>query len=139
MSRFSGSPAGPLRHPAVLAFGAWNAAIWLLRIRNIVLADELSLGARLLWMVPALVFGLGGLVCLVAWWSGGSVPIRLLVAVASATILYWPVRTLLILLGGHTVGFVVVHLVLAAVSVALAFAAGRQVRRSKLTPPAAYR
>jgi len=128
-----------MRHRSVLAFGAWNAAIWLLRIRNIVRDDELGTAARVAWLVPALVFGLGGLVALGAWWRGGAVPARVVVAVAVVTVLYWPVRTVLIVAGDHEPGFVVVHLVLAVLSMALAVPAGRRARRAKLTPQAAYR
>jgi hypothetical protein len=139
MAGFPGSSARLLRHRSVLAFGAWNAAIWLLRIRNIVRDDELGIAARLAWSVPALVFGLGGLVALSAWWRGGAVQARVVVVVALATVLYWPVRTALIVAGDHEPGFVVVHLVLAVVSMALAVPAGRRARRAKLTPQAVYR
>ena len=64
----SSPSTGPLRRRSVLAFGAWNAAIWLLRIRNIVRDDTLDAAGRVLWTVPALVFGVGGLVALFAWW-----------------------------------------------------------------------
>lgn len=110
----------PLRHPAVAAFGAWNALVWLGRIRNILQDDGLSVSSTALWMIPALVFGLGGVATLVGWWRGDGRLAPVVTAVAVAVLVYWPVRTVVMLFGGHDAAFVAVHLVLAVVSVALA-------------------
>jgi len=54
-------------------------------------------------------------------------------ALAVATIAVWAVRVPLVLSNGHEAAFVVVHLVLAAVSVALAVAALRTVPVRRLS------
>jgi hypothetical protein len=130
---------GRFRHWSVLAFGAWNAVIWLARIRNIVADESLGTGGRALWLVPAVVFGFGGLLAVAAWWRGGVALARPLTAVVAAVVLYWPVRTVLILLDGRSMAFRLVHVVLAAVSVSLAVAVWRRLQQTNLIPTGAYR
>lgn len=130
---------GRFRHWSILAFGAWNAVIWLARIRNIAADESLGAGGRALWLVPAVVFGFGGLLAIAAWWRGGAALARPLAAVVAAVVLYWPVRTVLILLDGRSMAFRLVHLVLAVVSVGLAVAVWRRLQRTNLISSGAYR
>lgn len=139
MAGFLDATPARFRHWSLLAFGAWSTVIWLSRLRNIVADDDLSGGAKVAWMVPAVVFGIGGLVVLAAWWQGRPSLLRPVVAVIVATVLYWPVRAVAILLGGESTAFRVVHTVLAVVSVALAVAAGKRLVRTNLIPRGAYR
>lgn len=132
------SPAR-FRHWSVLAFGGWNAAIWLTRIRNILGDDSLDAGGKALWMAPAVVFGAGGVVALLAWWKGQASLARPLAAVAMAVILYWPIRTVFIMVDGRSLAFRMVHVVLSVVSVGLAVAVGRRLVRTNLIPRGAYR
>jgi len=113
--------------------------MWLARIRNIVRDDTLDAGSRALWLVPAIVFGVGGLVALMGWWRGGRVLLWLVAGLSLATLLYWPVRLVFIMVDGRSLGFRLVHLVLAVVSVGLASAVGRRLLRTNLIPTGAYR
>ncbi len=132
------SPAR-LRHWTVLAFGIWSAAIWLSRVRNILADQELDGGGQALWLVPAVLFGLGGVLALWGWWRGPSSVVRPLMGVLAATLLYWPIRTVFILLDGRSAGFKIVHLVLAMVSVGLALLAARRLVLTGRIPLGALR
>ncbi|MCC6436330.1 MAG: hypothetical protein IT196_14945 [Acidimicrobiales bacterium] len=139
MAGFVDASPARFRHPAVLAFGAWNAAIWLTRIRNIAQDESLDAAGKAMWLVPAVVFGVGGVVALAAWWKGNPALARPLAAVILAVLLYWPIRTVFILFDGRSFGFRMVHVVLSVVSVGLALAAGKRLMRTNLIPRGAYR
>ncbi len=139
MAGFVDASPARFRHPAVLAFGAWSALIWLTRVRNILQDDSLDAGGKVMWLVPALVFGVGGVVALAAWWRGIPALARPLAAVLLLTMLYWPIRTVFILFDGRSAAFRAVHVVLAVVSVGLALAAGARLLRTNLIPRGAYR
>jgi hypothetical protein len=113
----------------VWAFAAWTVFVWGTRIRNI-LADDGGV-PTLLAAVALTVLGL--LVALGAAtrsrWLARVVPIA-----AVATFVTWAVRVPQILLHDHEVGFVVVHVVLAAVSVALAAGAWRRSAQAAVEP-----
>lgn len=98
--------------------------IWTTRIRNIVTDD---------WTWPELIVPIGLTVlaaaALVRRWPW-------LAALAGATIAVWAVRVPLVVVRDHAVGFKVVHVVLAAVSITLAVGAWRATRP---TPRAASR
>jgi hypothetical protein len=126
------------RHWSVAAFGAWSVFVWATRVRNIFRDEDLSSGEKAAWLVPAVVFTAGGLLALVAWARGRDGFVRPLAAVAMVTILYWPVRLVLVLVGDEGAAFKAVHTVLAVVSVALAYAMGRRLVRTNLLPRAAY-
>jgi hypothetical protein len=139
MAGFLDTTPARFRHWSILAFGAWSAGIWLTRVRNIFTDESLDATGKVLWLVPALGLGLGGVLALWAWWQGRAGLARPLAAVLLATIVYWPVRTVIMLFGDHSVGFRLVHLALAIVSVGLAVAAGRRLQRTNLIPRGAYR
>ena len=109
---------------------AWTVFVWAGRIR---LADA-EIGPLLLaltFLVPAVALA----VSLV--WFRGAVP-ALVGALALWTTGVWIVRDLDIVLGGdHPVGFVVVHVVLGVVSVAVAGMALRAVVRPGVQVPTA--
>ena len=105
---------------------AWSAFVWGNRINNLV-ADDATAGE---WAVSgtlsavSLLLALGAGVALVlAWRSGWPSTVgrsrRLLQALAWWSIGVWVVRGADIALDWRSVGFVVVHLVLAAVSIGL--------------------
>jgi hypothetical protein len=139
MAGFLDTRPARFRHWSVAGFGVWNVAIWATRVRNILRDDDLSDGGKAGWLVPALVFTVAGLVALAAWARGRDGFVRPLAAAAVLTILYWPVRLVLVLVGDEGAAFKAVHAVLAVVSVALAYAMGRRLVRTNLLPRAAYR
>ncbi len=139
MAGFVDASPARFRHPAVLAFGAWSALIWLTRVRNILQDGSLDAAGKAMWLVPALVFGLGGVVAILAWWRGVPALARPLAAVLLLTVLYWPIRTVFILFDGRSAMFRLVHVVLSVVSVGLAVAAGSRLARTNLIPRGAYR
>ena len=114
--------------PSVLAWALalWTLLVWGTRISNI-LSDDGGTGA----LVVAV--GLTALaVAAVASLLGARLPWAV-PALAVATLVVWAVRVPLLLGNGHGAAFVVVHVVLAVVSAALAVAAlrtssGRSVR-----------
>jgi hypothetical protein len=107
----------------------WGNRIWLAWTNP----DD-TVAEKLVWSTPITLFVLAALVL------GGQLLagtdrrrpgfVRGVTALAAGTTLYWAVRTPMILLADHPVGFEVVHAVLAAVSVTLAVAAWRSVRSS---------
>lgn len=127
------------RHWSVAAFGVWNVVIWVTRARNIVRDDTLSTGLRVAWLVPVVVFLAAGALALLAWWRGRDGFARLLAVAAVGSMLYWPLRLVLVLAGDRDGAFKAVHAVLAVVSVALAFFMGRRLVRTNLVPRATYR
>jgi hypothetical protein len=118
----------------LLALGAWSVLSWGGRVRNILEDAELTTAGRAAWLVPAVVFVLGGAVTLLAWWRA---PASLrpgglrsaVVAFAVWTIAYWALRMVLLVGNGHSAGFVAVHAVLAVVAATLAVATLARLRR----------
>lgn len=118
------------RQPAAVALVVWTLLVWTTRIRNIWGDDGLTTGEQLGRTALALSFtGLAVLVAVAvarrARWLRRAVE-----GLAAWTTLVWAVRAVGIAAGGHSVGFVVVHLVLAVVSVGLAGLAVREATRS---------
>jgi hypothetical protein len=99
---------------------AWMAFVWVNRMRNIA-ADDLS-GASLAWASGAALAAVLGAVLLGVTASTARLP-RVAAAVLVIHAGWWVVRAALIATADHSVGFIVVHLVLAAVSIGLAAAA----------------
>ncbi len=103
--------------------------MWTGRVRNI--WADLEGSERAVAMIPAVVFCAVGLA--VAWLAvadpSESVTRRVTGSAAVFTIGYWMVRAVLIALNDHALGFVVVHTVLAIVSVSAAAWAWRVVDR----------
>ena len=122
------------------AFLAWTLLVWGGRIRNAVADPALDAGGRtgplllsLSFVLPALVLA----VVLVLQWRGGPAArtVPAVTALAGWTTAVWVLRAGDIALGGdHEVGFVVVHVVLAVVSITLGWLAVRSLRRSAGRP-----
>ena len=110
----------------LLAFAAWTVLVWVGRIDNVLGDPDLSTGGRAARLALALSFMVLGLAVAVLAVRGRPLDRRgrVLVAVAAGwTVAVWVVRGGQIALGDHSVGFVVVHLVLAVVSIGLALGA----------------
>ena len=125
------------RHWTVAAFGGWNLLMWAQRAVNVVTDDGLEGGAKAAWMVPVLVFALGGALCVLAYFRGRetyAMPIKLL---AGGAVLYWLVRGVLVLFGDRSGGFKAVHSVLALVTIALAVLLLRRQREVEMVPKGA--
>jgi hypothetical protein len=101
--------------PYLLA--GWTVLIWIGRVRNIVHAD----GAAVELLVPALLVALA-----IATFAR---PRQVAPVLALTTLVVWVIRVPLVLVHHHEAAFVVVHLVLAAVSVVLASLTLRRARR----------
>ena len=101
--------------PYLLA--GWTVLIWIGRVRNIVAAD----GAAVQLLVPLALLALG-----IATFAR---PRQVGPVLALTTIVVWAIRVPLVLVHHHAVAFVVVHLVLAAVSVTLGAVTLRRARR----------
>jgi hypothetical protein len=101
-----------MRRWPLIAFYAWTVFVWAGRIRN---GGSVLLAAAFLALAVVAI-----------WRRGRWVP-----ALVVWTIGVWAVRTPYILVHDHPVGFKVVHTVLAAVSIALAISAQRNVQRER--------
>lgn len=132
-------PGVPTRRlPAAIALAAWSLFVWTTRIGNIWRDDALSTGERwgrtglaLSFTVLALAVGHG------VWHRAGWRP-AVTKVLAAWTVAVWVVRSVGIAGGGHEAAFVAVHLVLAAVSIAISVAAWREAAR-RLEPAASPR
>lgn len=120
-----------LHPPFVIALVLWTFFVWTTRLRNIWTDDALATGEQ--WASTALagsftVLAVVALVALVrrAAWLRGAVG-----ALGAWSVAVWAVRSVAIATAGHEVGFVVVHLVLAVVSVLLAGLAWREVDEAR--------
>lgn len=119
---------------------AWSLFVWVTRVRNIWTDTELS-GAGQAWRIAvALVFSLGGLwlVTLILRRARTGLIGREpwgVAAFAAFTIAYWVIRDIQIMTADHSVGFIVVHLVLGVVSAIAAAWSLRVIRgRQSLAP-----
>jgi hypothetical protein len=127
----------------LLALVVWTAYVWSTRIRNVWTDEDASrfeqLGSTAL-SLAMLGLAAGLAVALVQARSAqGALPAwapRLVRATAVATVVVWLVRGAMIATAGHDAGFVVVHLTLAAISIALAVAAHRRVQAPRRRRPA---
>jgi hypothetical protein len=119
--------AGTVPPVVAWALALWTLFVWGTRIVNI-LTDGGSAGAL---AVAVLLTALG--LATAASLAGLRLPWAL-PALAVATIVVWAVRVPLVLASDHEAAFVVVHLVLAGVSVALAALALRASPRRRRSP-----
>ena len=109
----------------VAAFVAFTAFIWVQRLVNLAAGDEsgVAVSVSLSVLLLALAAATGaGLVVVAAnrWQAPGRGVAMVWRSAAAVTVVVWVVRATQITLDWRSVGFVVVHVVLAAVSVALA-------------------
>lgn len=122
-----------------LLFGGWTLFVWVGRLRNLVAEPGGVLDASRWSLIGSIAFTVGGVVVVtaaLARWRRGSVgPVAKLlwpavVALAVLTVAVWSIRAVDIALGDHSIGFIVVHLVLAVVSIGLAAVAVTAFRRA---------
>jgi hypothetical protein len=121
-----------LRPAVVLA--AFTLLVWTTRIRNIWTDDELTTAGQLGRTALALVFTAFAAATILLWLrarrdrsvDGAPTLVR---AFAAWTVAVWVVRGTQIALADHDTAFVVVHTLLAVVSIGLALWADRSARR----------
>ncbi len=109
-------------------FAGWTLFVWGGRLRNL-WQEPGPLADVSRWsLAGSIIFSVLGLVVLGLWLAGGRGPLRAVVAVLAAfTTVIWLIRAVDIAIGDHSVPFIVVHVVLAVVSIALAVLAMRSV------------
>jgi hypothetical protein len=133
----------PATRRTLVALAVWTSYVWTTRIRNVWTDEDAGSVEQLSSTALSLVMlalAAGVAVALVqARGRGGALPSwapRLVQATAVATVVVWLVRGAMIATAGHDLGFVVVHLTLAAISIALAVAAHRRVQAPLRRRPA---
>lgn len=110
-----------LRNRAVVALVVWTLLVWTTRIRNIWGDDAVDTAGKVGRTALALSFTVLAVAVAVAAAKRAPEALRWTVAALAAwTTGVWLVRSIGIVAGDHDLGFVVVHLVLAMVSIALA-------------------
>ena len=117
------------RRTAVIASALWTLFVWFTRVRNIANNDTMGDGARTLaYLVCALFIG-AAIAMLVMLARRQWLRLRLFLPVfAVATVGWWAVRSVFILVHDHSWAFRVVHLVLGIISSVLAVVAWRGTR-----------
>jgi hypothetical protein len=108
---------------AVPLLGGWTVFLWASRIRNVLIADELSAGGQTWRIVVALVFLVLGGAVLWAWHDRRDEPVRSKWALGTLcvwTVGFWIVRGGGIIVDDHTLGFTLIHTVLMILSIGLA-------------------
>ena len=108
---------------APLVLVAWTLFVWGGRLRNLVRGDEDAPVS----FVLAVVFCLLAVITLVTAFVGRGRHRLAVLVLAGITTVVWAVRGVQIALADHSVGFIVVHTVLALVSIGLAVVAWRAV------------
>jgi hypothetical protein len=126
------------RRPYALALVAWTFFVWTTRIGNIWRDDALDAGDKIGRTGLAASFTVLALAVAVALWRRSASATRVTLGLlAGWSVAVWVVRDARIVAADHELGFTIVHLVLGAVSVALAALAWREDRRSVSAGPAA--
>ena len=114
-----------MRRSAALALAGWTAFVWITRIRNAARDGDSVLAYVLPLVFLVLAIGILGTLGRDRRWVLG---------LAALTVVVWPIRTVDIAASGHSIGFVIVHVAIGAISVALAALAYRESRRAEATP-----
>ena len=126
----TGSPpvARIVRWP-IIASALWTLFVWGTRVRNVAGDDDLSGGERAFGYFVSALF-LASAIAIVALLAVRRYDrLRVLLPVfAVATVGWWTVRSVLILVHDHGWGFRIVHIVLGIISSVLAVVAWRSVR-----------
>jgi hypothetical protein len=115
--------------PPAIALVVWTLLVWTTRIGNIWGDDALSTGEK--WGRTGLALSFTILALATAWalWRRAGWVRTATLVLAGWTVAVWVVRAVGIATGDHEAAFIAVHLVLAAVSIALSAAAWRSVHR----------
>lgn len=117
------------RRPAAIALVLWTLFVWTTRIGNIWRDAALTTGEKWGRTALAVSFTVLAVGVAVALWRRARWQRSAVAALATWTVSAWVVRAVDIAMGDHDTAFVVVHLVLAAVSIALSLLAVREQRR----------
>ena len=127
-----------LHHRArpVVALSLWTLFVWTTRIRNVLGDDELGAAGRAAGLALSGSFVVLAVVSLAAVRGRSRLLGPAARALAAWTVGVWLVRGTGIALGDHRASFVVVHLVLALVSIALAGLTWRAVAPAPGSAPA---
>ncbi len=104
----------------VAALSGWTAFVWLIRIKNALGDDDMSSGGRVIALVTSFAFIAGAGAVVWAQRTGQSWARRAAAGFAVVTSVYWVIRMVTIVARGHSLGFTLVHGVLAAISIGLA-------------------
>jgi hypothetical protein len=114
---------GPRR--TAVAFAAWTLFVWLTRVRNTVGDDDLSSAGKAATLVLCASFVV--LACLVLESIFRRTDRRqpLVALLTLWTTVVWVVRSVQIATGGHSAGFVAVHITLGVISIVLGAVAVR--------------
>lgn len=108
---------------------AWTLFMWATRTRLIFTERDLSAGDIVLRIAPVFLFVALALVLLYSVRTGRPALAPTVTAIAAWTTLYWLVRVTLISFHDHSIGFKIVHVVLAVISIGTAAWAWRQTAR----------
>jgi hypothetical protein len=117
------------RMPILVVFLAWTLVIWTSRLNNIWRDGDLDTAGQLSRSALAVTFVAGAAaVAGVLRWGAPETLAKAVGVLGAWTAGVWVVRSAAILVGDWSLGFKVVHTVLAVVSIGLAAAAFREVR-----------
>lgn len=125
------------RRPVTVALVVWTLLVWTTRIANIWDDDAMSEGEKWGRTGLAMSFTVLAVGAAVAVWRRSGWQRQVVAALGAWTIAVWVVRAVGIATGDHDAGFIVVHLVLAVVSIALSTLAIREAARAERTLAAA--
>lgn len=120
------------RRPATVALVGWTLLVWTTRISNIWNDGSLSDGEKWGRTGLALSFTVLAAAVAMALWRGAGWLRSAVAALAAWTVAVWIVRAVGIVTGDHDTAFIVVHLVLAIVSIGLSALAVREAARCDL-------
>jgi len=109
----------------LVALGVWTLLVWATRINNVLFQDDLTAAGRATRLALALSFTVGGFAVLAVAWRAreralGPAEALVVGAVCWWTIAVWVVRGVQIAFSDEEAAFIVVHVVLGIVSIALA-------------------
>lgn len=104
----------------VAALGGWTIFLWATRIKNALADDTMSRGGKTVAVVTSVGFVAVAVAVMVVYVRRSRRATSAATAFATASIVYWLVRAATILARDRSVGFKVVHTVLALITVGLA-------------------
>lgn len=108
----------------ILASALWTLFVWGTRVRNIDNDDSLGGGEKAFAFLVCVVFVGAAIAMLALLLTRRSARLRALLAVfAVATVGWWAVRSIFIVVHDHSMAFRLVHIVLGIISSVLAVAA----------------
>ena len=113
----------------VVATALWTMFVWGTRIRNIAGDDDMAGGEKAFGFVVCALFICAAIVMLALLVARRWTSLRAVLPVfAIATVGWWVVRSVIIVVNDHSMAFRIVHIVLGLISSVLAVAAWRAAR-----------